>query len=355
MNNINIVPYTSRVWNEDILNYLNVDSEGRVVTAETWQALWSLNFNFINIVDTHLTNLVGAQGVLATLAEEHNTLIAEHAQIIADYNTLQLKFNILDEAIDAAHNAASIAETHAKACQELFDSLSSSFVHYGALPPSNPQILFWIVPATLEYPDDSLGVFITPAENISYNGYKYNAKEVKSTLDGVLNDLINLTSHALTDQQVVDNIPDQISEHGPIQIPSVKAVKLHVFDKVDEEINNALQTRVYDIAYSNEMIPHVVSVGDALDIIFSNGGNTIAVDQKYSPSSPNAQSGTAVAEAINPVQAQANNAFGLAQYVASTASRNEQNIAILQQDVGDIDDALDAIIEIQNSLIGGAE
>lgn len=76
--------------------------------------------------------------------------------------------------------------------------------------------------------------------------------------------------------------------------------------------------------------------------------NLPKADQSYNPESENAQSGTAVAEAIGQNNAQIDVAINNGDaYAISTAN------AYTDEKIGDIETALDNIIAIQNSLVGG--
>ena len=77
-------------------------------------------------------------------------------------------------------------------------------------------------------------------------------------------------------------------------------------------------------------------------------GATPIIDQIYDPNSENAQSGTAVAEAIGQNNAQIDVAINNGDaYAISTAN------AYTDERIGDIEAALDSILAMQNSLIGG--
>ena len=72
------------------------------------------------------------------------------------------------------------------------------------------------------------------------------------------------------------------------------------------------------------------------------------VDQEYNPQSANAQSGKAVAEAIGKNNIEIDNAINNGNaYAINTAK------GYTDEKVGNIETALDNIIAIQNSLIGG--
>ena len=81
--------------------------------------------------------------------------------------------------------------------------------------------------------------------------------------------------------------------------------------------------------------------------VYTHGEATI-VDQEYNPQSANAQSGKAVAEAIGKNNIEIDNAINNGDaYAINTAK------GYTDEKVGNIETALDSIIAIQNSLIGG--
>lgn len=114
--------YISQRINPEILSTLDVVSEGKVVSAETWNKLWSLVIQRINTVDSFCT---GIQDIIQTWKESEATL---------------------SEAL--------------KVLQEQYVALEQNFVHYGSEEPVNPNIRFWIE----EVPLDELQRFVTYAE-----------------------------------------------------------------------------------------------------------------------------------------------------------------------------------------------
>ena len=171
------------------------------------------------------------------------------------------------------------------------------------------------------------------------------------------------------------------------------------FRKTDE-LAATLQDVSLTVQYGAELMQYfhpkadsVANVKSALDLLFEDGGggSTVIVDQEYNPTSANAQSGTAVAEAIRSgaenidysipwyytenlkasLDAMASDVLGIGSHAlmddkldvliipeqpspeyipTSYAVRATINAAL-----GDVETALDSIIAIQNELIGGAE
>ena len=74
-------------------------------------------------------------------------------------------------------------------------------------------------------------------------------------------------------------------------------------------------------------------------------GGTGITDQTYNPESANAQSGKAVAEAIANIDVSGGGSADLSNYYTKPEIDNQ---------IGDIETALNNIIAIQNSLIGGS-
>lgn len=138
-----ITPYINKVFNADILSYLNVDSEGDVVSAKTWKALWGNILNFTQQIDVHMTELLSPNGVVTMLIADHNRFIEEHALILADYNTLKQKFAVLDDVIAEADANVQQALQAAQTAHDAALALGTEFIHYGDTPPTNPYTKLW--------------------------------------------------------------------------------------------------------------------------------------------------------------------------------------------------------------------
>lgn len=115
MNNTN--RYKTQAINPSVLSVLDVVSDGKVVSAETWKSLWLLVFDKINAINSFCLTLD------------------------------ELKVN-WSESLTAFNTAFS-------AFIEKYNALSKSFVHYGLDEPTNPHIRFWVKP-TGTIPDDRL-------------------------------------------------------------------------------------------------------------------------------------------------------------------------------------------------------
>lgn len=138
-----ITPYINKVFNADILSYLNVDSEGDVVSAKTWKALWGNILNFTQQIDVHMTELLSPNGVVTMLIADHNRFIEEHALILADYNILKQKFAVLDDVITEADANVQQALQAAQIAHDAAVALGTEFIHYGDTPPTNPYTKLW--------------------------------------------------------------------------------------------------------------------------------------------------------------------------------------------------------------------
>lgn len=333
MDQINITPYTSRVWDEHILSYLDINSEGRVVTAEKWVALWTMNFNFIKTVDKHLDELIGSQGAIPTL-------LADYTELRANVATLDEKLYWTDYTLKGVVNDAALLRN---AVSQINDQLNNYITHNdvdldynpeSANPQSGKAVFEAIAPVHEKANDACVNALkaLDRLENNYYVDQKYNASSLRA----------------------------QSGKAVAAAIHPVQARADDAFAKAE----NALNQLEYNLC----------------------------VDQGYNALSPKAQSGTAVAEAIkngaenidysvpwyapaetlkDTLDAMANNVLGLASHAITDDKLDvlkvpEQALtdhiptsyavrATIDAIVGDIEAALDSIIDIQNKLIGGAE
>lgn len=84
----------------------------------------------------------------------------------------------------------------------------------------------------------------------------------------------------------------------------------------------------------------------------------ITVDQTYNPESENPQSGIAVAEAIAGIEISSGGNIAVDQIYNSQSTNPQSGVAVAEaitETLGDIETALDSIIAIQETLIGGEE
>lgn len=113
--------YSRRAIDPDILSVLDVESEGKVVSAKNWKLLWTTVFAHINDISEYVTTL----DVLQTNWE---TSVQRLNNIIEDFT---VKYN----------------------------AVSKSFIHYGTQPPSDNNIRIWVQPTS----DMALSTLVTQA------------------------------------------------------------------------------------------------------------------------------------------------------------------------------------------------
>ena len=102
----NNTSYETQAIDLDLLSVLDITKEGKVVSAEKWVELWNLVFQHINKIDAFCVDMQ------STLDNWHESEIALN-EIIED---MQIKYN----------------------------ALSTEFIHYGENPPENPHIMLWV-------------------------------------------------------------------------------------------------------------------------------------------------------------------------------------------------------------------
>lgn len=106
--NDTITKYTTRAIDPNLLSVLDVNTNGKVVSAQKWTELWALVFSHINDIDAFCMTIDG--------------LRIDWQQSVKDLNDV------------------------IKAFEEKYNALSKSFVHYGETPPTNEHTLFWVKP-----------------------------------------------------------------------------------------------------------------------------------------------------------------------------------------------------------------
>lgn len=120
--------YVPNAIDPAILSVLDVELDGKIVTAETWKSLWNLVITHVNSIDAYLVTI--------------EQFRIEWEQGLELLNTIIEEFRVKYEA------------------------LASSFIHYGVDKPTNEHIQLWCKPVS-EVQDYG---FIMAA-SVNYRGY----------------------------------------------------------------------------------------------------------------------------------------------------------------------------------------
>lgn len=102
----------------DVLSVLDVVKDGKVVTAEVWTRLWELTFKHLKTVSDFCISI---DEVRTSWLESEQAL----ANVVSDFNIK-------------------------------YESLEKSFIHYGAEPPTDPHVKFWLADYDESDRDDKL-------------------------------------------------------------------------------------------------------------------------------------------------------------------------------------------------------
>lgn len=113
----NTAKYTAQPIDLSILSVLNVDLDGKVVTADAWKTLWTTVFKHINSLDQYCVSM---EEIRLNWEKSETALKA----IVEDINK---KYAVLKQ----------------------------SFIHYGSQEPTNEDQLLWVQP-TAEVPESLL-------------------------------------------------------------------------------------------------------------------------------------------------------------------------------------------------------
>lgn len=153
--------YNNKPISSNILSYLDVTKDGKVVTAEAWCALWNAVINYTNTIGTALSGIADDVSVLNTDIEsiktDLQTVFNNEATLLENMNKLSEEFTAHKDAYNAAVEAS--IKT-----QQIYDSLSDGLVWVGATPPPNEHYKIWLCPkediptvptATSELTDDA--------------------------------------------------------------------------------------------------------------------------------------------------------------------------------------------------------
>lgn len=252
--------YTPNAIDPAILSVLDVELEGKVVTAETWKSLWNLVITHINSIDAYLVTI--------------DQLRIEWEQGLEFLNTI-------------------IEEFRTK-----YEALASSFIHYGDDAPENEHIRLWCKPVgnIQDYG------FIT-ADSFNYRGYFPSDKIV-------LNDTLRTGFYSITKgstfvfkQGTTELLESEYTaaSHGLLIVSenstSTKKIIQFIFYGIltkyftADEINSGIYSAHIKKTLSD----------DTWTSTASDFHNMVETDQTYDSTSTNAQSGTAVAEAVQEV------------------------------------------------------
>ena len=199
--NDNLIRYSTPLIDTSVLSVLDVELDGKVVSASDWKNLWELVFARINDISTFCAAL-----------EELRIDWLESEEALEDIVT---KFN-------------------AK-----YDSLEKSFVHYGETPPTNEHIKFWIKPvANVE---DSL--------TVTHKEMDDAIAEAENLLTNRINTLQNdVNTGFATIRDTLDN--DYVSNTDADN-------KFYNKSEVDVIVNNAVSTKA-DVDYVNNIVANQV-------------------------------------------------------------------------------------------------
>ena len=151
--------YNTQAIDPAVLSVLDVELDGKVVSAQDWKTLWQLVFNRINHIDAFCLKV-----------EDLRVSLEQSRQ----------------EMFDAAHRI-----------NVKYAALEKSFVHYGTEAPTNEHVKFWVQPVT----DVNPNLLVTyPVLQKELSHYVDNA------IDTLEDDVAYLSTHAATKQYVVDSI-----------------------------------------------------------------------------------------------------------------------------------------------------
>ena len=103
-----LIKYTTQAIDPNVLSVLDVTTDGKVVTADTWTKLWSLVFERLNAMDSFCVTV----GNLVT------------------------GWNETSRTLDGMMNQIN----------DQFAALTTGFVHYGSEAPTNAQVRLWVQP-----------------------------------------------------------------------------------------------------------------------------------------------------------------------------------------------------------------
>lgn len=126
--------YRTQAVSPDLLSMLNVATDGKVVSAETWTILWNTVLKCINNIDTYCVDIEATR-------------------------------------IDWEKAKQDLRNT--------INTIKQGFVHYGEEPPTNEDILFWVRPCAKQTPS------ITP--DVYYNPNSQNAQSGKAVAEALAN------------------------------------------------------------------------------------------------------------------------------------------------------------------------
>ena len=300
MENINYT-YEAKPIDTAVLSVLDVTSDGKIVSAADWTALWNAVLVRINHIDTYCSDI-------SALVINWQESIAAFEKVVTDINAL-------------------------------FNTLSDGFIHYGAEAPTDEHIRLWVQPSS-EVDDKSL---VNKAELIAaitnseaaVNAITDQKLSVKANklerikkltiapelpkgvtqfiADSNINEIKYPTTHTSIDGV---NKPSWLSLMGPT-IPKDSVITVyhridpgppsvgvsHTFYlKTNTHWSNALDGSIeYGHYIFNIRIKDSVVLKGTHQFIEGNTEfpNIPKVSQSFNPNSEDAQSGKAVAEALS--------------------------------------------------------
>lgn len=137
--------YRTQAVSPDLLSMLDVATDGKVVSAETWATLWNTVLKRINNIDAYCVDIEATR-------------------------------------IDWEKAKQDLRNT--------VDAIKQGFVHYGEEPPTNEDILFWVRPCAKQTPATIPDVYYDPSSLNAQSGIAV-AEAINSTKDDIYNSFSN--------------------------------------------------------------------------------------------------------------------------------------------------------------------
>lgn len=281
--NINYT-YESKPIDTAVLSVLDVISDGKIVSAADWTALWNAVLVRINHIDEYCSNI--------------NALTIDWQKSVAAFEKAVTDINIV------------------------FNTLSNSFIHYGEEAPTDEHTRLWVQPSS-EIDAKSL---VNKAALISALINKADKLERITDLI-IYPELPEGITQFIADSNIVEIVFPTIDVgYGPWSalmgntIPKDSVITVYHLIKHDLTVNTDrhtfyLKTNTHWYAQLGEVIKYGYYIFDirvkdnavvesTYDFVEGNTEfpNIPKVSQSFNPNSEDAQSGIAVAEAIEPVK-----------------------------------------------------
>lgn len=219
------IKYNVQPIAEDILSTYDITADGKVISADIWNALWGLVIGRVNEINEFCANI--------------DSLRIDWQQSVKDLNLIETLF------------------------QEKYDALAGGFMHYGAEPPTNPHIRFWVQPSS----NINLAQLVTYAELNS---------TLNKTVAPVAQAVETKAAREYVDASFANALTDTVSD-TVVVVDDVSPVQHNLAVKVKSNVSGADLSSIEVTKFGKNLFNINAPMHSGGSTIVSQGADTIKI------------------------------------------------------------------------------